>query len=194
MNTITEVTRRAIIDYLSVGASWAGRLEDADFLSRIYDLNKMPSNDYRFSSARQDIWQHRSNNNDWPNEWVFTDQRFNILWGSDDDFLKFLCETVHPVVRPDIIETHLMVDNYNSSLKIDGWELFQKAEISGRPVFGARKIGTRKSIIIEPTGWEKVDRQIQEIKFRLGTSNTEEQYQAVGLLLRISVKSATCSV
>jgi hypothetical protein len=87
-----------------------------------------------------------------------------------------------------------MVDNYNSSLKIDGWELFQKAEISGRPVFGARKIGTRKSIIIEPTGWEKVDRQIQEIKFRLGTSNTEEQYQAVGLLSRealISLAEAT---
>jgi hypothetical protein len=26
MNTITEVTRRAIIDYLSLGISWSGRL------------------------------------------------------------------------------------------------------------------------------------------------------------------------
>ena len=98
MNSITEVSRRAIIDYLSVGIQWSGRLTEDEFLSRIYDLGQMPSTDGRFRNVIGDIRQHRVNWNDWPDEWVFTDQRFNILWASDDEFLKFLCETVHPVV------------------------------------------------------------------------------------------------
>lgn len=185
MSEITEVTRRAIVDYITVGVrNWAGRLEEADFLARIYDLRKIPSNDGRFKDAHGDIWQHRTNNNDWPNEWVFTDERFNLLWGPDDDFLRFLCETVHPAVIGDIDTAHEMVIEYNKHLKEDSWELFKKAEISGRPVFGARKIGTRVSVIEEPTGWKKVDRQIQEMKFRLDTASNEEQFQTVGLLSR----------
>lgn len=194
MNTITEVTRRAIIDYLSLGIQWSGRLEEDEFLSRIYDLKQIPSTDHRFSSALGDIQQHRRNWSDWPDEWVFTDPRFNILWTSDDEFLKFLCETVHPVVRPDEETAREMVEKYNAHLKNDGWELFEKAEISGRPVFGARKVGARISIIEEPSGWEKVDRQIQEMKLRLDTASTEEHYQTIGLISRevlISLAQAT---
>lgn len=184
MNSITEVSRRAIIDYLSVGIQWSGRLAEDEFLSRIYDLGQMPSTDGRFRNAIGDIRQHRVNWNDWPDEWVFTDQRFNILWASDDEFLKFLCETVHPVVRPDIETAREMVHEYNVNLKNDGWEIFEKANISGRPVFGARKIGERVTVFEEPTGWEKVDRQIQEVRLRLDTAENEEQFQAIGLISR----------
>ncbi|GAJ02089.1 unnamed protein product, partial [marine sediment metagenome] len=51
MRTITEVTRRSIIDYLSLGIQWSGRLEENEFLSRIYDLTQIPSTDSRFSTA-----------------------------------------------------------------------------------------------------------------------------------------------
>jgi hypothetical protein len=60
--------------------------------------------------------------------------------------------------------------------------------------FGARKVGEGISIIEEPTGWEKVDRQIQEIKLRLDTASTEEHYQTIGLISRevlISLAQAT---
>ena len=124
MDTITEVTRRAIIDYLSVGTNWSGRLEEDEFLSRIYNLSEIPSTDGRYSNALGDIRQHRRYWNDWPDEWVFTDPRFNILWASDDKSLKFLCETVHPVVRPDAEKAREIVDNYYTYLKNDGWELF----------------------------------------------------------------------
>lgn len=117
MNTITEITRRAIIDYLSVGINWSGQLEEDEFLSRIYDLTKIPSTDGRFSNALEDIWQHRRSWNDWPDGWVFTDQRFNILWAPDDELLKFLCETVHPVVRPNEEKALIMVNNYNIHLR-----------------------------------------------------------------------------
>jgi hypothetical protein len=97
-------------------------------------------------------------------------------------------------VRPDEKQAQEIVSNYNTFLKKDGWELFKKSEISGRPIFGARRIGSRMSVVEEPTGWEKVDRQVQEIKFRLDEASNEEQYQAIGLLSRealISVAEAT---
>jgi hypothetical protein len=36
----------------------------------------------------------------------------------------------------------------------------------------------------EPTGWNRVDRGIQEIRERLEVASTEEQFQAIGLLSR----------
>lgn len=140
--TITEVTRRAIIDYLSISAHWSGALEEHEFLTRIYDLQRMPSTDSRreYNTAYLDIWQHRIRNQDWSEDWVFTDSRFDLLYGSDEPFLKFLAETVHPVVRPDSDEAREIVIEYNSHLAIDGWELYVVREISEKPVFGYRLI------------------------------------------------------
>jgi hypothetical protein len=139
--TISEVTRRAIVDYLTVSASWSGAMEEHEFLARIYDLQRMPSTDYRseFSTAYLDIWQHRVRNEDWSKGWVFTDSRFNLLYGSDEAFLRFLAETVHPVVRPKTEKALAMAEEYNSHLAIDGWELYVAREISRKPVFSYRK-------------------------------------------------------
>jgi hypothetical protein len=46
------------------------------------------------------------------------------------------------------------------------------------------KTGSRAEVFEEPTGWQKVDRQLQEVRLRLDTADSEEQYQAVGLLCR----------
>jgi hypothetical protein len=141
-NKVTEVTRRAIIDYLSVGRHWSGRMQEDDFLGRIYDLKRMPTTDYRpgYDNAAKDIWKHRVMNSDWPDDWVFTDDRFDLLFGPDQPFLKFIAETVHPVVRPDTEDALAMVAEYNSLLTIDGWEIYPAREISGKPVFGYRRV------------------------------------------------------
>jgi hypothetical protein len=77
-NGISEVTRRAIVDFLSTSSiAWAGRLNEDAFLARIYDLASMPSTDYRRSNAAGDVFQHRINWQDWPDDWVFSDARFN---------------------------------------------------------------------------------------------------------------------
>ena len=52
----------------------------------------MPSNDPRFPNAEKDIWQHTVNNDDYPNCWVFYDDRFQLEKGSDEAYLKFLCK------------------------------------------------------------------------------------------------------
>jgi hypothetical protein len=39
-------------------------------------------------------------------------------------------------------------------------------------------------IFTEPTGWDRVDRSLKEIKIRMNQATNEEQYQAIGLLCR----------
>jgi len=137
--TITEITRRAIFDWLSVSdAVWHGHLDEVEFLGRVFKLDALPSFDGRFPTAAGDIHQHRINNHDWSDDWYVTDDRLGLLDGPDDAFLRFLCETVHPVVRRDTKEAREIVAEYNVHLKQDGWELFEARTISGRPVWGAR--------------------------------------------------------
>ncbi len=189
--SVSEVTRRTIIDYLAGGVEWWGSLSENEFLARLYDLTKLPSNDPRYQGAARDILQHRVAFHDWPDDWVFFDPRFKLLYASDDEFLRFLCETVHPVVRLEGAQE--VVDAYNSALKVDGWKLVESTQISGRPVYRAVRLDGRIEVFEEPTGWEKVDRQLQEIRLRLDTAQAEEHYQEVGLLCRealISVAEA----
>jgi hypothetical protein len=183
-NEISEVTRLDIIDYIVANkVNWAGRLDEPDFLARLYDLRSMPSTDRRIKGAYNDIHQHRVDWNDWKDDWVFYDHRFNLLRGPDAEFLKFLAETVHPTVRSDEAEAEEMVNFFNTSLAPDGWKLVEVKRISERPIYAPHKIG-QQTVFEEPTGWQKVDRQIQEMKVRLRAASNEEQYQAVGLLCR----------
>jgi hypothetical protein len=144
--SVSEVTRRNIVDAIvAAGVEWWGRLPETEFLSRIYPLRTMPSTDHRpqYNTAYLDIKQHRENNWDWPDGWVFTDCRFNLLHGSDEDFLRFLCEMVHPVVRPDAGEIQMLVDLCNKYLVHDGWEIWAYSDLSGKPLFAARRLLAR---------------------------------------------------
>ena len=86
---------------------------------------------------------------------------------------------------------HEIVTAYNEYLERDGWEIVEVKQISGRPVFAGKKRGTRHIVFDEPTGWQKVDRQVQEIRLRLEEATSEEQYQAVGLLCREALISVS---
>jgi len=139
---ITQVTRRDIVDAIIVEqVNWSGRLEEPEFLARIFDLTSLPSTDPRFSNAAGDIYQHRINNYDWDNDWVFYDGRFNLMGCDDESFLQFLCETIHPVVRPDVTEAERLCQLYNTFLISDGFQLVEKTRISGKPVFIGRHVG-----------------------------------------------------
>lgn len=140
-NQITEVTRRAISDAFVVNkVNWAGRFEEQQFLARLYNLEEMGSKDFRFTTASRDIWQHRVLNSDWEDDWVFYDNRFNLLRCPDEEFLRFLCEMLHPVVQsqPEKVDEILAI--INEHLPKDGWSLREQMRISNRPVFAASRI------------------------------------------------------
>jgi hypothetical protein len=138
---ISEITRRNIADGLALKqVHWAGRFEEQQFLARLYDLTEMPSTDKRYSNASEDIWKHRVVNNDWQDDWVFYDSRFNLINASDEEFLRFLCEILHPVVQPQEDEVQRIYSFFNEHLVRDGWQLQEQMQISGRPVYAAVRI------------------------------------------------------
>lgn len=140
-NQITPVTRRDIMDMMSIdGVAWAGRLPEPEFLARIWDLAEMPSTDRRYADAAGDIHQHRVNNFDWDDDWIFLDTRFDLQNCSDERFLEFLAQMVHPVVRPDADEAQSLVDRFNDSLRTDGFTLAPERRMSGRIIYAASSV------------------------------------------------------
>lgn len=143
-STLPRDVRVNIIDGLRLEkVTWQGQLDDVEFLSRLYDLQKLPSHDNRFKDAAGDIWQHCINNDDWDAYWVFSDSRFGLVDGAVEAYLRFLCETVHPVVRPDRDTALKIVSHYNDQLRLAGWEIVEEDRIGGRPRFTYRQISNQ---------------------------------------------------
>lgn len=140
--SVSRETRQNIIDGLKIdNVCWSGRLEEVEFLQRLFDLQALPSNDPRFKEAAGDIWQHRVNNpHDWEDDWVYTDPRFNLLSGPTEAFLRFLCEMIHPVVRPDRNEAIKLAQQFNDQLRGANWSLVEQEKIAGRPRFVPERI------------------------------------------------------
>lgn len=137
-SALTEVTRRRIVDVLTT-ADWTGGLGDLRFLERLYNLDALPSYDSRFTTAREDISKHRYANDDWDNDWIFSDDRFGLSRGQDETLLRFLSETLHPAVRTDEDEVARLLTALNCALAPDGYQLEPAAAISGSPVYRARR-------------------------------------------------------
>ena len=160
MPKLSEVAKRDIQDLLNCGITlpdgstgrvfWNGRLDDADFLNRLYDLSSMPSYDHRYRDAEGDIRCHVGWN-DWDSDWVFTDSRFNLLHADDKSFLKFLCEVFHPAVTrnsvedPDSPEMY-MLEEIQKIIRSEGYELYEIKRMANKPVFTWREVGSSQTI------------------------------------------------
>ena len=178
-NQISSVTRRDLFDeIIEKRFRWHGRLNEILFLNRIYNLEKMPSTDDRYSNAEDDIWQHRERNFDWEDWWILSDSRFDLLHCPDNVFLKFICEMIHPYVRneKEVNEILIIINKY---LNKDNFELYPESYISDRPVFGYRKIDEIKQKTIENVktikdylSSEYIDKQIQTIEAAIDNNPT----------------------
>ncbi|WP_446458722.1 AbiJ-related protein [Streptomyces rochei] len=143
---VTDVTRRHLFDALRrTGVSWSGNLDEVTFLRRLYDLDRLKSHDPRFTTAEDDIVQHRYNNpEDWEDDWVFGDERFGLADGADEVLLRFLAEMIHPAVRTDTSEVQRLLALVNDKLAPDGYELAEARTVSGYPVYEPRRIPARR--------------------------------------------------
>lgn len=149
-NTISETTRRDILDELSLRRyEWAGRLPEAEFSARVWDLSAIRSRDPRHRTVAGDIHQHRDSWCDWDDDWIFHDTRFNLVGCEDDRFLRFLTTMVSPVVRSPGDDPSEIVEMLNGFLAVDGWELYVSGSHGSRSKFEARRIGSGAAVLLE---------------------------------------------
>lgn len=147
LGSISGVTRRDIIDLFKNGITednwlteetiyypYYGRFDIVDFLKRLYKLDTWKSGDSRLKNAEQEITMH-TRNGDYPDDWIFDDERFHLLDGEDSVLLGFLCEVFHPEVRDENKEWKKYLERINSLLREDGYELIASSRLSGRDVF-----------------------------------------------------------
>ena len=164
-NKISEVTKRDIKDLFSCGVSmqygetgnisWHGRLDDIEFLQRLYNLDELPSYDSRYHTAKGDIATHVGFG-DWEDEWVFTDERFGLMNGNDETYLRFICEIFHPAVARHSIEDEDWAEaefyrQISNLLKTEGYELYEVKRLGNKPVLGWRVIGSAETFISAQT-------------------------------------------
>jgi AbiJ N-terminal domain 3 len=161
--TLTSLTRRKIVESLE-NVKWSGALDEVAFLSRLHDLQELPSTDSRHRDADGDIRRHRFANDDWPDNWVFHDDRFGLQQGDDEPLLRFLAAMLHPDIR-EVDEAKQLAVELNSHLSRDGWELYPIAAVSGYPTYGWRTrppstIGTPSGF---PTDAEQLVASVAEL-------------------------------
>ena len=172
MSEISQRTRQDIIEYLMIARiHWSGDMDEDGFLKRIYDLDAMPSYDRRFKNAAGDIRQHRINNDDWKDDWLLDDSRFNLKKCSTSEFLRFLCATVHPRVRSDSEQVLRLVREFNDRLRQEGWQLTKSGEIAERPCFEAKPISTTVEHLVSNSNEiskalesEEMEKQIRKMR------------------------------
>lgn len=160
MNKITGVTRRNIFDLFKKGITednwlttetiyypYYGRFEIVDFLKRLYNLADWESQDSRVDNAEEEITMH-THNGDYPDDWIFEDERFQLFDGEDNILLNFICEVFHPEVRDENGVWERYLEKINTLLNEDGYEIVATSKLSGRDVFRWRTYIKKPSMYI----------------------------------------------
>ena len=154
------MTKRAIREVLTEGISvdvgfleteiqtyhFSGILTDGEFLQRLYDIKSMPGSGGHCKTLDKEIWQHTVNNGDYETDWVFDDERFPLVNGSDEEYLRFICEMFHPEVRNEKLKWQTFLFHINNLLKKDNYEIYPTGIISGRDVYGWRDLKAKKPL------------------------------------------------
>lgn len=106
-----------------------------DFLNEIWPLDEMPSEDHRFSTAREDAIQHLVNNYDWEYDELLK-RRFNLIDNDDEVFIKFIDTVVNPEYRQSADEIMSFVLLINPYLEKVGYNLvLQGRDESDKPIY-----------------------------------------------------------
>ncbi len=149
-NKITEITRKKIADHIELsGIFIGGDLNYADFLNRIFDLEALPSFDKRCSNAFSDIHGHSSWGDYTEITWMFYDSRFNLLKCTDNIFVQFIEESLHPLVCKLDEDRLKLKAVYDKLLPNDKFELYVSETISSMDIYSVREIILGQDITIK---------------------------------------------
>ncbi|MGM1091798.1 hypothetical protein ACS0SG_04580 [Streptococcus dysgalactiae] len=113
----------------------------------MYNLADWESRDSRVDNAEEEIIMH-IHNGDYPDDWIFEDERFQLFDGEDNILLNFICEVFHPEVRDENGVWERYLERINALLKEDGYEIVATSKLSGRDVFSWRTYIKKPSMYI----------------------------------------------
>lgn len=116
-------------------------------MKRLYNLADWESRDSRVDNAEEEIIMH-IHNGDYPDDWIFEDERFQLFDGEDNILLNFICEVFHPEVRDENGVWERYLERINALLKEDGYEIVATSKLSGRDVFSWRTYIKKPSMYI----------------------------------------------
>ncbi|MBO7251997.1 MAG: hypothetical protein J6V25_05155 [Oscillospiraceae bacterium] len=116
--------------------NYYGRRTEVQFLEKLYDLDA--SDDPRTDTLREEIYRHTIRNDDYPYGWVFDDDRFGLITGDDETFLRFVAQIFHPLFRSEKSDWQSALNEINQLLGQDGYELYESEKISGKAVYSYR--------------------------------------------------------
>lgn len=119
---ISSSTKQLIIEKVII-SSYISQIEYdlfSMFIGSILDLENMPSEDPRYKTASQDMYQHMANNDDWDLMYLFT-KRFPFL-NDDNIFEKLLNNLVAPEYCTKDDEINRLVLQINRYLEKENYE------------------------------------------------------------------------
>ena len=144
---LKSLKRQLLLNKLFGIANIEGKKELTDFLELTWNLRKMPSTDYRFKNAKDDIWQHMIRN---PEDWGEGYESYHYLFdsylglynGTDTQFFQFLETTVNPLIREGE-EQEAYISAINEYLIKEGAKLEISEEIEGYSIYRIIKLNDR---------------------------------------------------
>ena len=119
---------------------WNGLISEIDFIKRVCDTTKIKVNDGNFNSFDEEYRYHREIKKDYKKDYFFESDRLPFKNSNTQTFLNIICQIFHPEVRNEDGNWQELKDRIELLIKEDGFEFFVVDRISGREVFGARKI------------------------------------------------------
>lgn len=135
--SISMITRRKIINWLSGQSLIEGKLRIDEMLSLCWSLEEIPSS-YGHKNAYEDIIQHMIRNDDLSYKEMF-EVVLNVMYVSDKKFIDLIEIIVHPRVRDGSMQK-MYIDKLNDFLIKDGYKLINTKVISGELIFTVEKI------------------------------------------------------
>lgn len=141
MAQLSKKIKKDVYNAIVNTPSFLGKYQEYDgiltFLSKIWDLKDMPSEDSRFKNAYEDTHQHIVNNDDWTIDYLFT-ERLNLIDGEESKFILFLETTVNPTVRINKEDILLFVSKINHIIQSSGYKLILADYFEELPVYKFR--------------------------------------------------------
>lgn len=190
MNRITKTTKRDIYNLFKVGVEvdnslfveivyypYFGKLSEIEFLERLYNLKEIPSNNEAHENAYDEILYNTIKNN-YPRCWVFEDERFYLKDGSDEIYLKFICEIFHRKVRDRNGCWRQCLKQVGKLLQKDGYEIVPARNKNNRGSYIWRVCKENSSDIFNPYSKRNAEKiKNKEIELKISRDGTFQIYK-----------------